>query len=442
MSEKPPIPNLDERAFLDNALQLARSGRIAEAELAFGNVLRRNPDSVEAHSFLATRAFQQQRYREAAAGYEKCVALQPGSSAFHFNLGTAREKLGDMTGAIDAYLNAYRLNPRASPPALFAGAALEAAGRRDAAVTMFSLGDDVDPTVRTAKDRADLDPEIRRRSALADRVMREHFTRLHAAAIDDFERGLLESGDGSARRDLSRVRRAIWTQTHDGRVQFRTPGQAPSLFYMPDLGARPVTPRELLPWAAQVEAKTAEVRDEYLAAVQSGAQMSPYVDPNTRSPIWRELRGRLDWSALHLFKAAQETPFAKLFPRTMKALDAADVVRIEGKPMELFFSRLKPSAHIPPHFGVANNRLTIHLPLIVPGDCAIRVGSETHCWREGELFAFDDSFEHEAWNRAAADRVVLIFESHHPDLRPEERAAIEFAFEARGRWLRERQIPQ
>ena len=120
---------------MNHAVQLAQSGRAAEAELAFGDLLRRNPHSIEAHSFLATRAFQQHRYREAAAGYEQCVALQPKSGAFHFNLGTAREKLGDLTGAIDAYLNAYRLNPQPSPPALFAGAALEAAGRRNDAAT-------------------------------------------------------------------------------------------------------------------------------------------------------------------------------------------------------------------------------------------------------------------------------------------------------------------
>lgn len=230
MSGTPPIPSSDERALLNHAVQLARSGRVAEAELAFGDLLRHNPNSLEAHSFLATHAFQQHRYREAAAGYEKCAALQPKFGAFHFNLGTAREKLGDLAGAIDAYLNAYRLNPRDSPPALFAGAALEAAGRRNDAVTMFSLGDDVDPTIRTAKDRPDLDPEIRRRSAMADRVMREHFTQFHAAAVDEAERRLVEAGGETARHDLSRVRRAIWTQTHDGPVLFRTPRQEPSLF--------------------------------------------------------------------------------------------------------------------------------------------------------------------------------------------------------------------
>jgi aspartyl/asparaginyl beta-hydroxylase (cupin superfamily) len=138
---------------------------------------------------------------------------------------------------------------------------------------------------------------------------------------------------------------------------------------------------------------------------------------------------------------AQETPLAQHFPRTLEALAAAEIVRIDGKPVELFFSRLRPGTHIPPHFGGSNNRITIHLPLIVPGECSIRVGDEFHAWREGELFAFDDSFEHEAWNQADSDRVVLIFESPHPDLSAVERQCVEFAIERRGQWLRERAVP-
>jgi tetratricopeptide (TPR) repeat protein len=397
------------------------------------------PDPIDAIAREATRAFRERRYRDAAAGYERCIALNPAAPAFHFNLGTARELAGELPGAIAAYLAAFRLNPKDGRLALFAGAALEAAGRREDAATLFSLGDDVDPAVRRAKDRADLDPEIRRRSAIADRVMREHFTRLHGEAIAAFERQAA-AGDG-APPDVSRVRNALWIQTHDGPIAYRVREQQPSLFYMPDLPAMPITPRERLPWAAAVEAKTDEVREEYLAAVAAGTAHAPYVDAGTRSPIWKELRGNLDWSSLHLYKLTQETPFARLFPRTLAALEAADVVRVEGRPVELFFSRLKPGAHIPPHFGAANNRITVHLPLIVPGEAEIRVGRERHIWREGELFAFDDSYEHEAWNRAPADRVVLIFEAHHPDLSAAERACIEHAIARRGQWLRERRIP-
>ena len=397
------------------------------------------PAPIDAIAREATRAFRERRYRDAVAGYERCIALNTAAPAFHFNLGTARELAGDLPGAIAAYLAAFRLNPKDGRLALFAGAALAAAGRREEAATLFSLGDDVDPAVRRAKDRADLDPEIRRRSAVADRVMREHFTRMHENAVAAFERQAAAAG--GARPDVTRVRGAQWIQTHDRPIAYRVREQQPSLFYMPDLPAMPITPRERLPWAAAIEARTDEVREEYLAAVAAGTVHAPYVDAETRAPIWKELRGNLDWSSLHLYKVTEETPFARLFPKTLAALEAADIVRVEGRPVELFFSRLRPGAHIPPHFGAANNRITVHLPLIVPGEAEIRVGSARHMWREGELFAFDDSYEHEAWNRASADRVVLIFEAHHLDLSAAERAAVEHAIAWRGRWLRERRVP-
>lgn len=393
--------------------------------------------TVAAIAVEATRAFVQRRYAEAAAGYERCIALMPREPAFHFNLGTAREKQGELARAVDAYLAAWRLNPKDARLALFAGAALEAAGRREDAAVLFSLGDDIDLAVRRAKDRPDIDPEIRQRSATADRVMREHFTQLHEAAVSAFER----DAAGGGPPDVGRVRSAIWVQTHDRPFKYLAPSQKPSLFYVPDLPAMPVVPRERLSWASAVEARTAEVREEYLAAVATGAALSPYVDAATRGPIWQNLRGKLDWSSLHLYKVGAETPFVKLFPKTLAALEAADVVRLEGRPVELLFSRLLPGAHIPPHFGTGNHRITVHLPLIVPGDCEIRVGSARHAWREGELFAFDDSYEHEAWNRAGKDRVVLIFEAHHPDLRPEERAAIERAIGAREHWIKGRRVP-
>lgn len=433
----PSLPS--SRELIQRALQLAREGKLGDAEQVLRDTLLRYPDSLDAHALIGALAFQQQRYAQAVAAYRVCVGANPESAAFQFNLGMANEQAGDSPGAIDAFLAAFRLSPHDWRLALFAGAALEAAGRREEAAVVFSLGDDADPAMRAARGNASLDPEIRRRSAIADRVMREHFTRLHDRAVDDCERRAAGSG---ARPNLSRVRNAIWAQTHDGPFRFRTPKQEPSIFYMPDLEARPITPTGRLPWAAALEAATAEIRDEYLAAVAGGVTMAPYVGANVNAPKWQELRGNLDWSALHLYKGAEEMPWVRHFPKTLKALEAADIVRVEGgKPIELFFSRLKPRTHIPPHFGAANNRLTTHLPLIVPDGCSIRVGDEVHVWHEGELFAFDDSFEHEAWNRSDKERVVLIFESHHPDLSAAERAAVEDAFEARGQWLRQRRLP-
>lgn len=307
---------------------------------------------------------------------------------------------------------------------------------------MFTLGDDVSPLVRGAKDQDQYSPEIRRHSATADRVIREHLTALHRRATEEAAEQAARTGGGTA-PDLSRVRNAIWTQTHDGPVTFRTPKQAPTIFYMPDLEPVPVTPRKDLPWAAHLEAATRDILDEYLNAVDRGAEMAPYVEERFKDPTWSELRGRMDWASLHLFKHGRKTPSADRFPATLAALKGVDVFRLAGgRPVEVFFSRLKPGTHIPPHTGTSNHRLTVHLPLIVPEDCAIRVGDTVNTWRPGEVFAFDDSFEHEAWNRSDRERVVLIFEAHRPDVSAAERLAIEHVFSARERWLNERRIPR
>lgn len=324
-------------------------------------------------------------------------------------------------------LQAFLSRPVDGQLGLYAGDALYREGHAEQAVAVWALADDVDPRVRRSKDAPQAPAEVREASARADAAFREHFTRLHTAAID-----ALQDETGG---DLARVRNAIWPMTHDEPFQWQAPLQQPVIFYMPGLEALPVTPNEQLDWAPALEAAWQDIRDEYRAAVEQHITMEPYVPAATRDPRWSGLRGKLDWSSIHLFKEGKRTPLASQFPKTLEAIDHADLVRVDGVPMEVFFSRLVPGAHIPPHFGLTNTRLTTHLPLIVPDDCSIRVGSDTYHWGEGRIIAFDDSFEHEAWNRDGTDRVVLIFEVHHPDLSDAERAAIEHAYSARHNWL-------
>jgi len=69
-------------------------------------------------------------------------------------------------------------------------------------------------------------------------------------------------------------------------------------------------------------------------------------------------------------------------------------------------------------------RSVIHLPLIVPEGCEFRVGGETRPWVQGRAFAFDDTIEHEAWNRSDRDRAVLIVDAWNPYLSDHERSMI------------------
>eukprot|EP01126_Amoeba_proteus_P015282 TRINITY_DN1686_c0_g1_i25.p1 TRINITY_DN1686_c0_g1~~TRINITY_DN1686_c0_g1_i25.p1 ORF type:complete len:152 (-),score=15.52 TRINITY_DN1686_c0_g1_i25:82-537(-) len=65
------------------------------------------------------------------------------------------------------------------------------------------------------------------------------------------------------------------------------------------------------------------------------------------------------------------------------------------------FSYLAPRAHIKPHFGYyqySEGILRVHLGLVVPRGCTLKVNGIEKQWEEGKVLIFDDTFRHEAWN--------------------------------------------
>ena len=98
-------------------------------------------------------------------------------------------------------------------------------------------------------------------------------------------------------------------------------------------------------------------------------------------------------------------------PQTWRALRA-----VPGLSTAMF-SIFEPGKHLRPHRGPYNGLLRLHLGLIVPDTSdavAIRVGSRVCHWDEGRALLFDDSYEHEAWNRADRPRVVLFVDFVRP----------------------------
>ncbi len=82
-----------------------------------------------------------------------------------------------------------------------------------------------------------------------------------------------------------------------------------------------------------------------------------------------------------------------------------------------WFSILGPGYHIPAHRGVSKGILRAHLGLIIPKEaekCRIRVADKIQVWRPGEIFVFDDTYEHEVWNDTDEERVILLFDFDRP----------------------------
>ncbi|BBB12344.1 aspartyl/asparaginyl beta-hydroxylase [Sphingopyxis sp. FD7] len=209
--------------------------------------------------------------------------------------------------------------------------------------------------------------------------------------------------------------------------------QQPGMFYFPGLAQRPFFERSSFAWAEAIEAATDMIRAELQALIEQAAdRFTPYVSANAdRPPPNNPLLDKPDWGAAWLWKdGAVADGMDRLCPATLGALELAPQPVIPNRAPIALFSRLTPGTHIQPHHGMLNTRLICHLPLIVPDGCGLRVGAETRSWREGELLIFDDSFEHEAWNRGTSDRTILLFEIWRPDIDADEREQLTRIFSA------------
>jgi aspartate beta-hydroxylase len=209
--------------------------------------------------------------------------------------------------------------------------------------------------------------------------------------------------------------------------------QQPQYYFFPGLPQIQFFDRESFPWLAAVEAATPAIRSELQAVMRDPNALQPYVtsDPSRPRSGQAGMADNPDWSAFYLWKnGAPVAGNAERCPKTLEALDAVPFPRVRGRMPSVLFSVLRPGAHIPAHNGFINTRLICHLPLVVPDGCSFRVGNETRTWVEGKAWVFDDTIEHEAWNRSAETRVVLLFEVWRPELTQRERAMVTAMFEA------------
>ena len=207
--------------------------------------------------------------------------------------------------------------------------------------------------------------------------------------------------------------------------------QQPNMFYFPGLAQRPFFEREEFGWIEEFEAATPAIQAELNALIEGDDAFSAHTVSNPRLPPPNSaLLNDPNWSACHLWQRGRElSEHTSRVPATAAALAIPPIPRISGFAPMIMFSLLRPGTHIAAHHGVTNTRLICHLPLVSTDDCAIRVGAEVRPFEVGKTLIFDDSFEHEAWNRGSGIRVVLLFEIWRPDIGEAERAELSTLFE-------------
>jgi aspartate beta-hydroxylase len=201
---------------------------------------------------------------------------------------------------------------------------------------------------------------------------------------------------------------------------------APSFLYLPQMPAVEFHDRAAFPWLDALEAATDDIRGELINVLADGQEgLEPYIDETVPHDRWRELNRSRRWGVFYLWRTgvANAANLARC-PKTAKALEAWPPCDLLRTGPTAVFSILDAKTRIPPHVGVNNARLIVHLPLVVPPGCGFRVGGETRSWEPGKAFVFDDTIEHEAWNDSDQPRAVLILDTWNPQVTEAERELI------------------
>ncbi len=218
--------------------------------------------------------------------------------------------------------------------------------------------------------------------------------------------------------------------------------QQPTFMYFPHLPAIEFHDRDLFPWLDAIESATDDIRTELLQVLaEDAATLQPYISLPETSPLkqFRELNNSRRWSVYYLWREGTAvTDNLARCPRTAQALATWPPCDVPGYSPSAVFSILDARTRIPPHTGVSNTRLIVHLPLIVPPGCGFRVGAEFREWQPGKAFVFDDTIEHTAWNDSDEPRAVLIFDIWSPFVNETEREMVRAATIAVGEYYNTR----
>jgi aspartate beta-hydroxylase len=233
-----------------------------------------------------------------------------------------------------------------------------------------------------------------------------------------------------------------------------------------DLISRPVWQIEDLNKSVlELRAEWARVRDEAQAMIElderrlasnRSTDLSKLLFQRDEEEVelWRDQSagGEWEWKQFTLYGSGglkSDKKCARV-PLTCRLIDKIESerncseCRVKFSVLTMHANNRDKSFHVWPHCGTSNTKLRLHLTLKTPKQdlkCAMRIrtGEATKQmleWREeGELLAFDDSFENEIWcnvtgdsssrQSGAAKRVVvlalLIVDLWHPGLTPERR---------------------
>ena len=408
-------------AILDVVHKHVANGRFVIAEACYRNLQAISPGHPEAVNFLAACEIAKGNRDAGISMLERSLLVYPHEPLTLKNLGTLYSDCGRLKEAEQLLIASLRLAPDYLDARLEFARVLESTNRiRDAARVYFGAIRCAQAQGKWMNDvttHPDLRADVIHAVSVVNTYRRELTQQILAPLIGTY--GL---------SSMLRVREAIAGYIGDMQPTYSDVRQRPKFLYFPNLPTTPFLPIQHCQWIAELESATAMIRSELADALIVPDRIEPFLRFNQAADQSKYLQsdiGLPQWDAFFFYRHGKPSPEnLNLCPATSAALKSIPLPSIEAHSPEACFSILSAGTRIMPHFGVTNTRVVVHLPLIVPAGCSLVVGGESHEWVEGRCVVFDDTFEHEAWNRGDEQRAVLISDVWNPYLTIEERRAI------------------
>ncbi|MCB1741296.1 MAG: aspartyl/asparaginyl beta-hydroxylase domain-containing protein [Gammaproteobacteria bacterium] len=426
------MDNPSVESLLQNAREAHQSGDVGKAIAIYQALLSAAPGHLQARFDLALALFQSRRIEECESHLEALTRMAPDEKAFRVRRAQVLNALGRMTQAAGQLDEAIRIDPADIVLHLNHGALCYQHVNRETALRSFQRALILAPQLSDYAADPRVPPPLRDAMKLAVQSVAQLNQQFVEETLSQTRAEFPDS-------DLSRLTPGI-RNCGTSRNRYARKDQRPVMLYLPEVPERPWFDADRLPWLEAVQDCYEAIDSELESLLGDATPFAPYLpaqssDTGTASDLGT-LRGSMDWNAYHLYRDGQRFDEAcTRCPTTASLIDQVPFPWIRHNSPEMFFSRLRPGAHITPHFGLMNVRLTVHMGLRIPEQSGIRVGTQTRRWQPGKVIAFDDSFDHEAWNRSDQERIVLIFEAWNPELNDAERVGVERFFALRRDWL-------
>ncbi len=402
------------------------SGEYEQALNMAKSALIDNPKDVYCLSLVANADFSNGDLDSAKTHLLNALEIQPNDPNLNRNLGLLYNRQGEFKLSVEAFAHVIEQNkeyPEMLLDVMLLGISLDNISKK-LAFNLIQFVFRSSPVLQNSYMNTEELPLIVEASKIANGIVRDYKYTLQKKAIDVISLGFEEEKKQRLYGFLNVF------HGHEQPVSMHDM-QKPTYHVFPGLEAKEFHNTEHLTWVKNIEENWQEIKQELLGIYQNSSNVKPYIDGVVTGVEGLDLLAdSLDWSSVHLIKGGDyNQDLLDKCPVTNGVIQNLPMPVLDGNAPEAFLSVLKPGAQIKPHHGLSNIKLTVHLGLDIPDDCAIRVGNETQTWENGGILIFDDTFEHEAWNNSKSERKVFIFEIWHPDLTQLEKQGIQKVME-------------